>query len=176
MTIGDVLAAIAAISLIAASWIGMLVFVILLAPDLARRAEKAAVNAPLRCGLIGLVAVMFIVIPCLSGLSALVGIHKLMPAAVLGLLASVAFVGSAGIVQHISSRIDLRHAPSTSLIRAASIYFLASIFPIAGWFVVTPVSVFISVGAGISAVIGGLNVPKQSQVPPVSVELAHEAR
>jgi hypothetical protein len=152
---------------------GMLAGVWLLFPGSVERAHQRLELTPYRCvflGLGGAVATiafvwMFSAVP--------LGVVKL-AGALLGLGAlAVATIGAAGTASSMASR--LRSTTSSlsdagAFVRGAVAFELAAAFPLVGWFVVLPLSLMASYGAGIFSLLRGQ--PRASRAAAVEPALS----
>lgn len=71
-------------------------------------------------------------------------------------LLTIAALGASGLVQLVSARIkslDPSLPSYTSLARAAAIVVIAGALPFLGWFLIAPVVILVSLGAGITALM-----------------------
>jgi hypothetical protein len=167
MTIGDILAVIAAIMTIAAGWGATVLLAALFFPQRTARARKALVERPKLstargAGLTlagGFLAVALLNMP---------GPMKLVGGAVCALMAIVAAIGSAAIVTVVSERIQgmgTHMHPFHALTRGTTLYIASGLLPIVGWFFLAPVALILSVGAGWV----GLRMPKKTvEAPPAA--------
>lgn len=176
MTIGDILAVIAAILLVAASWGSALILVALAFPSKVAAAERRIVSAPgasFGAGLATLV-VVGIVAAVLNKSHA--GPVRILAGALLTGLGILAALGSAAIVRLLSDRIQEIGAPMqpfATLTRGAILYVAAGFVPIFGWLLIMPVAACLSVGGGLSALLkppappvaGGLAIPAAAPLP-----------
>ena len=153
MTIGDVTAAALGILLLFSSWIALITGISLIAPNIVARVRVALETGPARCFGVGFVVVGLVAFPTAITLHALVGGAKLIPAAALGALILSAAAGSAGVCSIIAGRSSERKPVAAKIASAAIVYCLAGLAPLAGWLIVTPIALFVSVGAVASALI-----------------------
>ena len=155
MTIGDVLAVIAVALTIGAAWGATILLVALAFPVRTVRAQEALTQATGICFLRGLAILfvsMLIFVVLQQNPAWPVKFLSLMPLAASGLLAAI---GSAGVVRLMSERISGMGdvMPSfAALTRAAMLYVAAGYLPIIGWLCVLPLALFVSLGAGVTAV------------------------
>lgn len=152
MTIGDILAVIAAVLLAASSWAATLIATALLFPAAVGRAQDMlAVSTGACVGRgIGAVAGVALVAAVLHGAGPL----RLVSAALWCFLLVGSAVGAAAIVKTMAERIGglgSEMAPFARLTRAAALFVGAGFVPVAGWFVLTPIAAVVSVGAGIAS-------------------------
>src|SRR5579875_2597236 len=132
MTIGDVLAALAAAALVAGSWVALLV---LAAFVCSRRVEGAAARIeeePLRCAGRGLVVVACGLFLVLATAHRFVGPARLLPLLVVAALLAASVIGGAGIVRLIARRSG-NGSELNATVKAAGLYTLAGLCPICGW-------------------------------------------
>jgi len=150
MTIGDVLAAVSAATLVIFSWISMLVMAAVVMPARVESARARIESAPGRCALRGAGLLVVALIATLTTIHALVGPMRLLPFLLWGAILAAAVVGSAGIVQIVAARTaDFGSPRINQLFRSATLYALAGLFPICGWMIVTPAALIVSLGAAI---------------------------
>ncbi|MGC4099392.1 MAG: DUF1800 family protein [Nitrospira sp.] len=155
MTIGDILAVIAAVFAGAgATWTATILLVSLAFPGKVAQAQEAIVTAPgatLARGLgvflgVGLIAL------ALGSLHA--GPARVLGGALWVGLAALAVIGSAGIACLIGDRIETvgaHMAPFASLTRGAVLYVAAGFLPVVGWFLIAPLALLLSLGGAVSA-------------------------
>lgn len=150
MTIGDILAVIASIVLVAMSWGATLVTASLLFSDKINIAEKALREQRRYClgrGLLTFSLIGFIAFIIWQG----PGIFKLIALGLWGYLFLLAVIGSSAAVRIMDGRISNIGAdlsPFNRLVKATSLYVLTGFVPLIGWFIVTPVLAILSIGAG----------------------------
>jgi len=150
MTIGDVLAVIAAFFVVGASWAATILIFALAFQFRAAAAEQKIISSPGRCFLRGLVISIVVGVAALLLNKSHAGPVRIIAGALLTGLAVLAIVGSAGIVRLISDRIrghGSEMTPFSTLTRGAILYVLAGFLPIFGWFLVLPVGFLISIGS-----------------------------
>ena len=154
MTLGDVLAVIAAVMIIGASWASAILMIALAFPAKVSAAQEKLTSAPGWCAGRGVVAVAVGGVLALLLSQAAAGPARLLAAVILGALGIVAAVGSAAIVRLLGARIDALGSPMTpfaSLTRASFLYVGAGFFPVIGWLAILPTALFLSVGCGLPA-------------------------
>jgi hypothetical protein len=152
MTLGDILAVIAAVMLVGASWASAILMIALAFPTKVGAAQEKLMSAPGWCAGRGVVAVAAGGLLALALSQAAAGPARLLAAVILGALGIVAAVGSAAIVRLLGARIDALGSPMTpfaSLTRASFLYVGAGFFPVIGWFAILPVALILSVGCGL---------------------------
>lgn len=162
MTLGDILAALAAIFIVGASWAAAILLVALAFPRPVARAETALREAPGRCAGVGSAIVLVCGLLAILLVNVAPGPLKLLGALLLGGLGLLAALGSAAIVRLVASRIDDLGSPLShfgSLTRASVLYVCAGFLPILGWFFLIPAALLFSVGCGLAA----LRQPKKSR-------------
>ncbi|BDI34505.1 hypothetical protein CCAX7_65560 [Capsulimonas corticalis] len=174
MTIGDILAVIAAVLATAGAWGALVLMVGLLCPARTERARAAIVERPGRCFAQGLgVAVVLGVLGIIVGQSA-AGPLKIIAGALWGSLALMAALGGAAIAQIAGERIGnvgSHMAPFAQRTRAVALFVGAGLTPIVGWFVVTPVAALIGIGAAVSALKAQDRVSEPVAATPVFGEI-----
>lgn len=171
MTIGDVLAVIAAVVLVAASWGSTLLVVSLAFRSKAAAAENRIVSAPGSSFATGFAVIVVVGIAAALLNRSHAGPVRIGAGALLTGLAVLAAVGGAGIIRLLSERIQETGSPMqpfTTLTRSAALYVFAGLVPIFGWFVITPVAACLSVGGGIAAMLGRPGVRRSDLAPPGS--------
>lgn len=152
MTIGDILAVIAAILLVGASWAATILVVALAFPLRVVRAEVMLTEAPGRCALRGvgvMLAAGLLAAICAKG----PGPVRLLALVILGAAGAVAALGSAAMARLLAARIDALGspmAPYASLTRASVLYVSSGFLPVVGWFFVLPAALFLAVGSGVA--------------------------
>jgi hypothetical protein len=173
MTLGDVLAVIAAVMLVGASWASAILMIALAFPAKVGTAQEKLMSAPGWCAGRGAVTVAVGGLLALLLSQAAAGPARLLAAVILGALGIVASVGSAAIVRLLGARIDALGSPMTqfaSLTRASFLYVGAGFFPVIGWLAILPAALFLSVGCGLPALFRFK--PKQRPVSPISAPTA----
>lgn len=174
MTIGDILAVIAAVFLVGATWAATILLTALAFPVKAAQAQAKIVAAPgasLARGLalfllIGLLAAAFWSHP---------GPARLIGGAFWALLGTLAAVGSAGIARLVSERIQAVGShmnPFATLTRGTILYVAAGFLPIIGWFLVAPIALLLSLGGGVAALWGRKEAPPAPNTGGARVEEA----
>src|SRR5580700_7902068 len=141
MTIGDILAVIAAVMLAAASWGSTVLMAGLLFTAVTARAEEKLWSAPRKCLGQGFLATLVMVLASLLFIHA-AGPLRLVSYALWATLAFAAAIGSAGIVRIMADRISGAGTELTGfarLTRATFLYVAAGFVPVVGWFLFTPV-------------------------------------
>lgn len=157
MTFGDVLAALAVVFIVGASWAAAILLVALAFPRPVARAETCLTTAPGRCAGIGSGAVLVCGLLAILLLNTAPGPLKLAGAVLLGVLGLLSTLGSAAIVRLVASRIDDLGSPLSpfgSLTRASVLYVSAGFLPVLGWFFFLPAALLLSVGCGLRALRG----------------------
>ena len=154
MTIGDILAVIAFIFAVGATWAATILLASLAFPERARWAQERIVASPgasLGRGLgvllvLGLLALVFGNLP---------GPARLVSGALWASLGALAAVGSAGIARLLGERIQgvgSHMTPFATLTRGTVLYVAAGFLPIIGWFLVAPLALLLSLGGASWAV------------------------
>ncbi len=163
MTIGDVLAAVAALVALGASWGAAILLAALAFPQRATRAQALLTERPWACLGRGAVGLLIIGLPSVV-LSHTPGPVRLLLLFPLGLLAAGAVVGSAAAVHLLAGRIEAVGSPLTpfaALTRAAFLFVSAGFLPVFGWFLVLPATLLLALGAGLPALL-----PARAPAPP----------
>lgn len=162
MTIGDILAVIAAIVSIGASWAATILAGALLFPARAERAKERLSASPGRIFLRGLLVTAGAAIVAGVVNSTHSGPTQLLAGAIISALLLASALGSAGIVRLVAERIGGEAGQSNSFValtRAAGLYVAAGFLPVVGWFVIAPLALVFSVGAADAALFSGREKP-----------------
>ena len=157
MTIGDILAVIAAVLLVGASWAATILMIALAFPARVAAAQAKLTAAPGACLARGFVVLLVSAVLAIALSKAAAGPARLLALLVLGGLGVIAAVGSAAVVRLLSARIDALGSPMTpfaSLTRASVLYVAAGFLPVIGWGVVLPAALLLSVGSGVTVLFG----------------------
>jgi len=163
MTIGDILAVIAAVLLVGASWAATILMIALAFPSRVAAAQAKLTAAPGVCLLRGLGVALGGGLLAILLVQAPVGPVRGLAMVVLGGLGVLAALGSAAVVRLLGARIDALGSPLTpfgSLTRAAALYVAAGFLPIIGWGVVLPVALLLSIGSGVAVLFGARPAPR----------------
>lgn len=172
MTIGDILAVIAAVLLVGASWAATILTIALAFPARVTAAQAKLTAAPGVCLVRGLAVLLVSAVLAIALSKAAAGPVRGLALLLLGGLGVVAALGSAAVVRLLGARIDALGSPMTpfaSLTRASVLYVAAGFLPVIGWGVVLPAALLLSVGSGV-AVLGRAEPqarPVPSLPPPV---------
>ena len=154
MTFGDVLAVLAVVFIVGASWAAAILLIALAFPRPVARAETCLTISPGRCAGVGSAALLVCGLPAILLISIAPGPLKLLGAVLLGVVGLLSTLGSTAIVRLVASRIDALGsplAPFGSLTRASVLYVSAGFLPVLGWFFFLPAALLLSVGCGLSA-------------------------
>ncbi len=152
MTIGDVLAVIAAVFLIGATWIATILLTALAFSAKCARARQAIMDAPGACLARGLgVCALFALAAAVMAHPGPRGLVSALIWAGLGLLAAVGSAGIATLVGERISSVGSAMTPFAALTRGTLLYVAAGFLPIVGFFLVTPIALLLSVGAAVAA-------------------------
>lgn len=166
MTLAQVQAAVAVVAILIGTWAGLLIGIALLLPKHAAKAEMALELTPWRSFLIGLGMLLPIVISVVL-IGSPVGALKVVGfLALLGLTGAIS-LGASGLALLMGRRIGEMSGAKTSfgaLVRGSLVFSMAMGFPYIGWFLFLPVSLVISLGAGVTA----LFTYRQNAFPPVT--------
>jgi len=168
MTIGDILAVIAAVLLVGASWAATILTIALAFPARVAAAQAKLTAAPGVCLVRGLAVLLVSAVLAIALSKAAAGPVRGLALLLLGGLGVVAALGSAAVVRLLGARIDALGSPMTpfaSLTRASVLYVAAGFLPVIGWGVVLPAALLLSVGSGV-AVLGRAK-PQARPVPPL---------
>lgn len=172
MTIGDVLAAVAALLTLGASWGAAILLAALAFPARAARAQTRLTEHPWACLGRGVLVLMACGLPALL-LTQAPGPVRLLLLFPLGLLAAGAVVGSAAAVRLLAGRIETVGSPLTpfaALTRATFLFVSAGFLPVFGWFLVLPATLLLALGAGLPALFPAR--VKVTRLPEPSLEAA----
>lgn len=154
VTIGDVLAVIGAILVSVLSLWAMVIALSLLFVERTQRAQRRLERAPGKVTLFGAVTAVVVgglIVALLNhphGALKLVG--WVMYLALL-VITAFGFSGLAGLVAQRLAQLEPSLTPYGALSRGAMLCVLATLVPLVGWFVVGPLTLFASVGAGLGA-------------------------
>lgn len=151
MTIGDVLAAIAAILAVGGAWIATLILTALAFPSRTARAHDSLLASPGACLARGAGITLAVALCALTVGHGHTGPTRLVSGALWACLGMLAAIGSAGIVQLLGERITdigARMSPFSCLTRGAIVYVAAGFLPIVGWLLIAPIALLLSVGSG----------------------------
>lgn len=168
MTIGDILAVIAAVLLVGASWAATILTIALAFPARVAAAQAKLTAVPGVCLVRGLAVLLVSAVLAIALSKAAAGPVRGLALLLLGGLGVVAALGSAAVVRLLGARIDALGSPMTpfaSLTRASVLYVAAGFLPVIGWGVVLPAALLLSVGSGV-AVLGRAE-PQARPVPPL---------
>lgn len=173
MTIGDVLAMIAAIVTTAAAWGAMILLAALLFPAKSIAAEQCLTTRPWACLFRGMAVVAILTIVALVVVNNGFGPFRLIAGTIAGLAGLLSAIGSAGVVRLIASRdTETTVLNHKTMLRATTIYILSGLLPIIGWLLVTPVFLLISVGAGMGGfMVSKKPVPASAPLPTLEMGL-----
>ncbi len=155
MTIGDVLAVMAAVFVLGATWAATILLTALAFPTRTARAQQKIVAGPgaslargLGVGIVlGVLAAAFWSHP---------GPARLIGGLFLAALGALAAIGSAGIARLVGERIQSVGShmnPFATLTRGTILYVAAGFLPVVGWFLVAPVALLLSLGGGAGAIL-----------------------
>lgn len=154
MTIGDVLAVVAAVVAVGLCWAATLLLTALAFPERARRAGEAVTSAPGRCLARG-AGVFFVVgVLAFALMHSPAGPVRLVGDVAWGVLALFAAVGSAGIARLLGERVQAvgtHMTPFAALTRGTALYVLAGFLPVVGWFLIVPLALLFSLGGAVAA-------------------------
>lgn len=163
MTIGDILAVIAAVLLVGASWAATILMIALAFPARVAAAQAKLTGAPGACMGRGLVVLVVSLLLAAALSKAAAGPARLLALVVLGGLGVVAALGSAAVVRLLGGRIDALGSPMTpfgSLTRASALYVAAGFLPVIGWGIVLPAALLLSVGSGVAVLFKARPAPR----------------
>ena len=154
MTIGDVLAVIAAVLTLGTTLTATIVLLALAFPARTCRAQQALTASPGRCLArgAGVLLAMLLVAGTLGRHPA--GPIRLLSWTLWAGLGALAALGSAGIARLLGERISQTGAvlsPFSALARGAGLSVLAGALPFIGWLFVAPATVLLALGCGTAA-------------------------
>lgn len=176
MTLGDILAVIAAVMLVGASWAATILTVALAFPAKVAAAQVKLTASPGWCAVRGLIVTAAAGLAALALSQAAAGPARLLAAVILGGLGIIAALGSAAAVRLLSGRIDALGSPMTpfaSLTRASVLYVAVGFLPVVGWVGILPVTLILSVGCGVAVLFRAK--PKMQSAPTVSANAMETA-
>jgi len=168
MTIGDILAVIAAVLLVGASWAATILMIALAFPARIAAAQAKLIGAPGACLARGFATLLVCGLLAIALSKAAAGPARLLALLLLGGLGVVAALGSAATVRLLSARIDALGSPMTpfaSLTRASVLYVAAGFLPVIGWAAVLPAALLLSVGSGVAVLFRAK--PQARPAPPL---------
>ncbi len=168
MTLGDILAVIAAVMLVGASWAATILTVALAFPAKVAAAQVKLTASPGWCAARGFGVTLAAGLAALALSQAAAGPARLLAAVILGGLGIIAALGSAAAVRLLSGRIDALGSPMTpfaSLTRASILYVAVGFLPVVGWVGILPVALVLSVGCGVAVLFRAK--PKIQTAPTV---------
>lgn len=153
MTIGDILAVIAALMLLAATWGATILLTAMLFPQRVERSREELMAHPGRCFWRGIGVTAVIALLAVSTLGH-PGPFRLISLLLWGTLAGFGAIGGAAIARIVSLRIGGEGSeltPFARLTRSVALSVGAGFLPVIGWFVIAPVALLLSAGAAVSA-------------------------
>ncbi|MCS6829906.1 MAG: hypothetical protein RMM08_04330 [Armatimonadota bacterium] len=166
-TIGDVLAVIGIVAATVLSLWALVIAVSVLFGDRVMRARNRLERSPGKATLLGggIAIVLGVVVAALLN-------HPAPPFKLIGwviyllllVVGAVGFSGLATLVAQRLARLEPSLTPYGALSRGALLCVLAGLVPVLGWFVVSPLMGFASLGAGVEAIFtrAGAMAPSQS--------------
>ncbi len=132
---------------------GMLTAFWLLFPDMVERTEMRVESAPWKSFWLGLGSAIGIGIPVIVLMNLSLGILQFVGFLMLLLAFGVATIGAAGIAHLVGRRIRDNSneglSETKSVVLGAVALELAAVFPIVGWFLVIPATLFASLGVSL---------------------------
>lgn len=153
MTIGDILAVIAALMLLAATWGATILLTAMLFPQRVERSREELMAHPGRCFWRGTGVTAVIALLAVSTLGH-PGPFRLISLLLWGTLAGFGAIGGAAIARIVSLRIGGEGSeltPFARLTRSVALSVGAGFLPVIGWFVIAPAALLLSAGAAVSA-------------------------
>jgi len=172
VTLGDVFLIFAALVGISfAAW-GSMVLSCMLFPARCAAGARDLEFHPWRTFFIGLSVFLPTLIVSMVLLSLPLTGLKFLGTAVLLLLLSLAAFGSGGLARLVGQRVQTTGGASTfygGYVKGATLVVLTCHLPVLGWFLLTPVVLICSIGAGVRGLIGGKSagawMPGQTEMP-----------
>ena len=153
MTLAQVQAVVAALFAVIATLTGLLTSVTLLLPKQAQSASAALDETPVRCFWKGL-GLLAIAALALAGMNIPAPLIKFACFSILMSIAGLVTLGCAGMALLMGRRIGEMSGARSSLgclVRGSLAYSIGIMFPIVGWWLLTPLSVLCAAGAGLTA-------------------------
>ncbi len=170
-SIGDVLAVAGVlIGLMISAW-AMLIGAVLLFGRKTACAQELVSRSP--AGALGRGAIVVLTVGLVGRIliSQPNGLLKLIGWGLLVVLLATAVIGAGGLVQLIAGRIrqmDPQMPDYAALGRGAALMIVASLMPVIGWFIVVPLVLLISLGAGLHALLSRITLAPQPTAFPQS--------
>jgi hypothetical protein len=162
VTIADVLAILAALAIAGAGFPSLLVLTRLLLPASVARSESGLTCKPVRLVAFGFGAAVLVIAAASVASNTLAGPGKLLGLVILLCGLALSVLGATGLAARLARAAwgNADQPPSVrDLIRAAVLLELACALPVAGWFVVLPIAICASLGAGVSAALSRIPRP-----------------
>ena len=156
VTIGDVFSIIATLVGLCITGGALVLGATLIFESRANFARQCCERSPWPSFLLGLVITGVLGIGSIALLSVPLPASKLLGTAVYLTLMALATVGASGVASLLSDRVsqmDSSLSRYASLLKACSILSIACVFPLIGWFLVTPLMLIFSVGFGARALV-----------------------
>ena len=175
MTIGDVLAVMAAVFVVGATWAATILLAALAFPAKTTLAQQKIVSAPgasVARGL-GLAVVLGILAAAFWSHP---GPARLIGGLLLATLGALAAVGSAGIARLVGERIQSVGShmnPFATLTRGTILYVAAGFLPVIGWFLVAPAALLLSIGGGAAALLTRREKDNRVASHPAAIGMVH---
>jgi hypothetical protein len=155
MTIGDVLAAIAAVFVLVGSSVAAMLVSCMAFPKKVQAAKVLVTSSPTACGFRGFFIIFIVAVVGRVLTTAPFGGAKLLGLLIISALVIPALLGGSAIVDLIADRMvsfGTQFSRFTALTRSGILYGFACLLPGAGWFLILPLCLCISVGAGVGAI------------------------
>jgi len=153
----------------------LLAAVALLIPGPVGRSRQALQAAPWRAfwlGLVNLVFFLALVLALVKVAQAVVppvaAVLGLLALLILGSLLLVTLLGLTGLVALLRERMGAGRSPLAGQVWAAVLLLLAGLTPVVGWWVFTPVTVIIALGAGVITLVAIRRPLLLPPTPPAS--------
>ncbi len=153
VVMGDVFAVVATLAGVCLSAWALLLVAGLMFPAKTRAARRVVEASPWSCVLIGLGLAAFVVFAVALAANPNPGVKLAGTTMYLAVLC-LGVVGGSGLSQLVGERIqpmDPTLAPYRALARGAGLIVVGGLLPLVGWFVFAPVTLIVSMGAGLRA-------------------------
>ncbi len=153
----DILSIFGLLLIMALGFPALLTAVWLLFPGAVDRAHQRVEQTPVRCFVMGLLALLVVGLPVLALLDAPSAGLKAAGFGLIVLSLSLGTVGAAGLVARLSQRLNQRSGrpmrPLAGFLTAGATLELAVAFPVIGWLLVLPIALLTALGATVFALL-----------------------
>lgn len=153
--IGDVTTVFAILAALGVVFPGLLLAWSLLLPGMVERSRERISRTPWKALLLGVIVLLMASVP-FGVLSALAGPFQLVAYVGAFILLAFASVGAAGLASLMGERLRGQGVAVTSpggLLRGAVALEFATVFPVIGWFILFPLTLVVSLGAVVFALL-----------------------